>query len=127
MKVSAREFAVLGVLLLAAAAGPAWWRARQQDLTGQALAAAVKPGDITMFSTASCLYCTKARRWFSEHRIPFTECDIEKSADCQAGFLALGAVGTPTFAVRGKRVVGFSPPDLLDAVGRTPASEPRRP
>ncbi len=73
-----------------------------------------------MFSTQTCVYCVKARHWFDEHRIPFTECGIDLNAACLARYQALGGVGTPTFEVRGERLVGFDPQELAEMLQRPP-------
>ena len=61
-----------------------------------------------MISSVTCSYCERARAWFTEHRVPFTECLIERDSRCAATYSALMAPGTPVLLVRGQRLVGFN-------------------
>lgn len=120
-----RDWWLLLALLGLVYGGMYLWRARSESNWAREIAASVRPGEIVMFSTQSCVYCAKARRWLDDHHIPFTECDIERSPACLARYQALGGIGTPTFEVRGARLVGFSPQELAEALQRpaaTPAS-----
>ena len=49
-----------------------------------------------MISSVTCIFCTKARQYMTEHRIPFEECLIERDPACLADYKRLGASGTPT-------------------------------
>jgi glutaredoxin len=84
-----------------------------QILASSRLAASVRStahlNDIYMISSITCPYCNQARAWFSDNKIPFSECFIERDAACASQYQALMAPGTPTLIVRGKKLVGFSP------------------
>jgi glutaredoxin len=82
-----------------------------------ALRAVVRPGDLRMISSVSCIFCTKARQYLTEHRIPFEECLIERDPACLADYKRLGASGTPTLLVRGQRQLGFDPQRVTSALG----------
>ena len=102
------RFGSLAVVLLAVWSGTQalqWWSARQLGADASALA---RPGDIQMISSVTCVYCAKARAWFTAQSIPFTECFVEKDAACAAQYSALLAPGTPVIVVRGQPQVGFS-------------------
>ena len=96
---------------------PSVFRAR----LGPAVAAEVRPGDIQMIASVTCLYCEQARTWFKANRVPFTECEIERDAQCASVYNALMAPGTPVLVVRGRRLVGFSPRAVLDALRAAPS------
>ena len=87
---------------------------------GAQVAAAAKPGDIHMIASVTCVYCAAARAWFDENRVSFTECLIERDADCAAKYNALMAPGTPVMLVRGKRLLGFSAQAIADALATKP-------
>lgn len=91
------------------------WQARGQ---AEALRAVAQPGDILMISTTTCSYCTRARSWMTEQRVPFTECFIEQDRACAATFERLGGQGTPTLLVRGQTVVGFDRARVLAVLSR---------
>lgn len=88
-----------------------------QDGQAEALRAVARPGDIRMLSSVTCIFCTKARQYLTEHRIPFEECLIERDPVCLADYKRLGASGTPTLLVRGQRQLGFDPLRVTAALG----------
>jgi len=105
--------ALVAVVWLASTA----WRGHVAAQDGERLAQRVQPGDIRMISSETCPYCLAARRWMTEQRVPFTECEIERDAQCLADYQALGALGTPTLVVRGQRVIGFDRARILQLIG----------
>jgi glutaredoxin len=116
-----RRFASLALLLLAVWGGTQalqMWSARQ---LGHEAATNAKPGDIQMISSVSCVYCAKARAWFTEQKVPFTECFVERDAACAAQYRGLLAPGTPIILVRGQPQIGFSTQRVVAAL-RTPQS-----
>ncbi len=113
-----REWLTLALIVAGVGSGSAAWRAHRNASLGDDVAAAAAPGDIRMLSSVSCGVCTAARAWFTEHGVPFSECFIERDAACLAEFQASGAPGTPLMKVRGRALLGFSPPALLEALQR---------
>jgi glutaredoxin len=97
-----------------AALGSWAWRSHVSARDGELLAQRVKPGDIRMISSETCGWCTVARRWMQDEGVPFSECFVERDAQCLADYEALGAAGTPTLVVKGQRVVGFDRVRLLE-------------
>jgi len=63
---------------------------------------------VVMYSTDWCGYCKKARRYFRQQSIAFTEYDIEKDTRARARYKKLGATGVPVILVGNKRMNGFS-------------------
>ena len=111
-----RRFASLALLLLAVWGGTQalqFWSARQ---LGSEAAAHAKPGDIQMISSVTCVYCAKARAWFIEQKIPFTECFVERDTACSARYRTLLAPGTPVIVIRGQPQVGFSTQRVVAAL-----------
>ena len=113
-----RTLAGLAVVVALASGGSQWWRSHLAGNVGAQLVALARPGDIRMLSSTTCAYCTVARRWLTDQQVPFTECFIERDADCAARYQALGARGTPTLLVRGRVQLGFSPQQVLDGLQR---------
>lgn len=102
-----RELRGLALAVLAAwglMAGLRWW---QSESDARALRAALRPGELLMMASRDCLYCAQARQWLQAQRLPFRECQIETDADCALAYQAQGARGTPTFVLRGQRVLGW--------------------
>lgn len=102
---------LLWVLLVAAATEG--WRTYQAGKLAEQLAARVRPGDLWMLSSETCVFCDRARRWMTQNKVPFTECFIERDAACASRYQATGGQGTPTVLVRGRPQLGFSPERVL--------------
>ncbi len=119
---SADRLSLLGlvtVVVVGAAAMQGFGGWSRQRLGAQ-VAAQARPGDIQMIASVTCVYCAAARAWFTEHRVPFTECEIERDVVCAETYQALMAPGTPVMLVRGQRLVGFSPQAVADALATRP-------
>ncbi|CAA0121273.1 Uncharacterised protein [BD1-7 clade bacterium] len=67
-----------------------------------------KPQRVIMYATAWCGYCKKARSYFDENGIAYTEYDIEKDAKAKARYDKLGGKGVPVILVGKERMNGFS-------------------
>lgn len=64
---------------------------------------------VVMYSASWCGVCKKARRYFEAGHIPFTEYDIETSAQGRRDYRRLGARGVPVILVGSQRLNGFAP------------------
>jgi glutaredoxin len=113
-----REWLALAAALALVYGGMHLWRKQSDERWADEIAANARGAEIVMYSTQSCIYCARARAWLDTHRIAFTECDIERSLACLVRYQALGAPGTPTFEVRGARLLGFSPQAVAEALRR---------
>ena len=63
---------------------------------------------VIMYSTAWCGYCKKAKKYFQENNIAYTEYDIEKDSAARQKYNELGGRGVPVILVGPKRMNGFS-------------------
>ena len=63
---------------------------------------------VTMYSTSWCGYCKKARRYFKQQGIAFTEYDIEKNKRARRAYDKLGGSGVPVILVGSAKMTGFS-------------------
>ena len=72
----------------------------------------LKKGQVIMYSTVWCGYCKKAKAYFKQKGIAFSERDIEKSKQAEKEYRSLGGGGVPLILVGGKqgtqRLSGFS-------------------
>jgi len=87
----------LGLVLALVAAAPA-----------RADTAAPPSPQVVMYATDWCGYCARARAYFEENGIAYTELDIDKSHAAHAQFKRLGGRGVPLILVGRERVNGFS-------------------
>ncbi|MEQ1880581.1 MAG: glutaredoxin family protein [Burkholderiales bacterium] len=82
-----------------------------------ALAATVKAGDVVMYSTTDCGYCTQAKGWLNQNGFAFTECNMSVDERCIQEFRNYGADGTPFLLVRGYQMKnGFDSDEFLAAL-----------
>ncbi len=107
-----RRLLGLATLALGAWLGVQWLAHRTAD----GVAVDVRPGDVQMIASVDCRFCAEARAWFRAHGVPFGECVIEHDAACADAYRALQAPGTPVLLVRGRRLVGFEPRAIADAL-----------
>lgn len=76
-------------------------------------------GGIVMYCTRWCPDCKKARAWFAERGIPYTEVDITSTpgAGAQVEQWAGGNRTTPTFDIDGTIIVDWDLPRLKQVLG----------
>jgi len=117
-RISAALSGPIGLVVLVLAVLGLSQAARGWNEAGQAqqLRERARPGDILMLASSSCVYCQRAQRWLDAERVPYRMCLIEQDAACARDYVALQAPGTPTFLVRGVRVVGWDRARLLKAL-----------
>lgn len=119
MPASSQRRELVGFVAVVIVASLGWeaFSAWHKNRLGAEVAQRARPGDIQMISSVNCVFCTRARQWFTEHQVPFDECFIERDDSCQALYAALQAPGTPVLRVRGQRQVGFTPQAVHKALG----------
>jgi glutaredoxin len=61
-----------------------------------------------MYSTTWCGVCQKAKAYFNQNRISYTEYDVENSTKGKQDFQRMGGKGVPIILVGNKRMNGFS-------------------
>ncbi len=63
---------------------------------------------VRIFTTAKCVYCSKAKDFLKKRGVSYTELDVEKDAAAKAEFKALGGRGVPVILVGDQRMDGFN-------------------
>lgn len=63
---------------------------------------------LTIYTTSSCGYCSKAKKYFAENKIPYKEKNIETSKKFNREFKQLGGKGVPVILWKNKLMRGFS-------------------
>lgn len=63
---------------------------------------------VVLFSTPSCSWCRRAKRFLRERRVPFKEINVEKD-EAAARDIAkrTGQMGVPVVKIGGAWIVGF--------------------
>ena len=75
-----------------------------------------QPLAITMYATATCGYCAKARRFFAQRGIAYREKDIDRYAQARTEWKRLGGKGVPLFVINGEVSSGFSADSMARAL-----------
>lgn len=72
----------------------------------------LRPRQVILYSTVWCGFCKKAKAYFKQKGIAYTERDIEKSAQAKQEYQSLGGGGVPLILVGNKngtrKLSGFS-------------------
>ena len=63
---------------------------------------------VVIYTAAWCGVCRTAKQYMRDHKIRYTEYDIEKSAKGDADYRRLGGRGVPILMVGGERMNGFN-------------------
>jgi glutaredoxin-like YruB-family protein len=74
---------------------------------------------IKMYTTPSCTYCTKAKTYFKQNRIPFTEYNVARDMRRADEMVKKsGQMGVPVIDINGRIIVGFNQPEIERALKR---------
>lgn len=74
---------------------------------------------IKLYTTPSCTYCTKAKSYFRENHIPFTEYNVARDMKRADEMVKKsGQMGVPVIDINGRIIVGFNQPEIERALKR---------
>ena len=63
---------------------------------------------VILFSTSTCSWCRRAKRYFRERRIPFKEINIERDQQAARDIVRkTGQTGVPVIKIGSTWIVGF--------------------
>ena len=69
--------------------------------------------NIKIYTTPTCGYCHKAKKFFSDRGVNFTEYDVSRDRTAaQAMMRETGQMGVPVIVVDGEVIIGFNRPRL---------------
>lgn len=72
--------------------------------------------NVVVFGTPTCPYCEKTRAYLRAHQIQFVDLDITSDPKAKSDFAQLGTRSVPVILVGGRRVDGFLPAAVGDAL-----------
>jgi glutaredoxin 3 len=68
---------------------------------------------VVLFSTTTCSWCRRAKKYFKESRIPFREVNVERDASAARTIKKqTGQTGVPVIKIGSKWIVGFDQPAI---------------
>ena len=63
---------------------------------------------VVLFSTPTCSWCRRAKKYFKENRVPFKEIDIERDPKAAQDLVKkTGQTGVPVIKIGSRWIVGF--------------------
>ncbi len=98
-----------GILLLLAGVIAMNWDTIKRELSPAPPLAQQQAQGVILYATSWCGYCKKAREFFREHNIAYTEHDIEKSSQGRAQYEQLRGKGVPLVLIDGEVLRGYNP------------------
>ncbi len=74
---------------------------------------------ITIYTTPSCGYCTVAKNYFRENKVPFTEYDVSRDQRRADEMVKKsGQMGVPVIDINGRIIVGFNKTEIEHSLHR---------
>ena len=67
---------------------------------------------LSLYTSASCVHCRRAKAFLRRHEIPFREMDMDRNRRARSEFQRLGGRALPLFLVGDQRLNGFDPVSL---------------
>ncbi len=72
---------------------------------------------VIVFSTPTCSWCRRAKRYFKENGVPFKEINVERDPDAARDVARkTGQTGVPVIKIGGSWIVGFDKPRIERAL-----------
>lgn len=63
---------------------------------------------VVLFSTTTCSWCRRAKKYFKENKVPFREINVERDAQAARDMQKkTGQTGVPVIKIGSKWIVGF--------------------
>ena len=74
---------------------------------------------VLLFSTPTCSWCRRAKRYFKERRVAFKEVNIERDPDAARDIVRkTGQTGVPVIKIGSRWIVGFDKEQIEKELAR---------
>ena len=74
---------------------------------------------VVLFSTTTCSWCRRAKKYFKESRVPFREVNVEHDGSAARTIQKqTGQTGVPVIKIGSKWIVGFDKPAIERELAR---------
>ena len=71
-----------------------------------------------LFSTTTCSWCRRAKKYFNENKIPFREINVERDAQAARDIARkTGQTGVPVIKIGSKWIIGFDKEKIDASLG----------
>ncbi|MES2225899.1 MAG: glutaredoxin domain-containing protein [Patescibacteria group bacterium] len=76
--------------------------------------------NITIYSTPTCHFCHMAKDFLTEHKVPFTDYDVQSNLEKRQEMIEKsGQMGVPVIFVGDEMIIGFDKEKLSTLAGIT--------
>ena len=76
---------------------------------------------VVVFTTPTCSWCTRAKTYLAQRRVPFREVDVSRDASAARDLVRrTGQSGVPVVEIDGRPVVGFDKAAIDRLLGLSP-------
>ncbi len=73
---------------------------------------------VVLFSTKTCSWCRRAKKYFRENKVPFKEINVERDASAARDIQKkTGQTGVPVIKIGSKWIVGFDREKIEASLG----------
>jgi glutaredoxin len=72
---------------------------------------------VKIYTTPWCKYCKRAKAWMNQNAVPYEEFDVEKSAENDRQYKALGGKSVPLILVGNRRMSGWDEGTMRQLLG----------
>lgn len=73
--------------------------------------------NVTIYSTPTCVHCNRAKSFFSENGVNYTEYDVASDLEKRKEMIdKTGQMGVPVMQIGEKIVIGFDEPTIREAL-----------
>lgn len=74
---------------------------------------------VVLFSTSTCSWCRRAKKYFRENRVPFKEINVERDEKAARDIQRkTGQSGVPVIKIGSRWIVGFDRPAIERELSR---------
>ncbi|MCA3748653.1 MAG: glutaredoxin family protein [Rubrobacter sp.] len=74
---------------------------------------------VVVFTTSSCPWCQRAKRYLRERRVPFKEVNVERDPAAARDLVRkTGSTGVPVIKIGNRWIVGFDRPRIDQELAR---------
>lgn len=73
---------------------------------------------VIVFGTSDCSFCRQTRAYLDKRGVPYSFADVRASAEAAAQHAQLGGGGVPAILVADRRIQGFWPDEIDEALAR---------
>ena len=74
---------------------------------------------VVLFSTSTCSWCRRAKRYLNEQRMAFKEVNVERDPDAAKDIVRkMGQTGVPVIKIGSRWIVGFDKEQIEKSLAR---------